>query len=320
MLGATMNSSQTTAPPHVLVVCGPTATGKSELGVALAERVGGEVISADSMQLYAGMDIGTGKLPDAERRGVPHHLLDIWDITETADVARYQQLARERVHDVADRGLIPIVVGGSGLYVDAVVLDWRFPGTDPMVRARWQEFADVHGSAAAHRELADRDPVAAAAILPTNTRRIVRALEVIELTGEPFTATLPRRNDYFAHTRLGWQPEHQHDAAIADRVDGMLADGWLDEVRRLEGAGLRRGRTASRALGYQQLLAHLDGEITLQAAREQTVVATCKFARRQRKWFAQDDRMHWLTSPDPADRLDEALQVWSARSAQANPA
>lgn len=301
------------ARPRVLVVCGATATGKSELGVQIARRVGGEVISADSMQLYRGMDVGTGKLPVEERHGVPHHLLDIWDVTETADVARYQAQARAAVAEIAGRGAVPIVVGGSGLYVDAIVLDLRFPGTDPAVRARWQAFADERGAEAAHAELARRDPDAAAAVLPANARRVVRALEVIELTGKPFAASLPREQSWLPHLRLGWSPEPADlDARIATRVAQMLADGWLDEVAALQSHGLRNGRTAARALGYQQLLAHLDGELSLEQARDDTVRATRQFARRQRKWFDRGAGMRWLGAVRPAERLDEALALWSA--------
>ena len=249
--------------PRVIAVVGPTAAGKSDLGVFLAERLGGEVVNADSMQLYRGMDIGTAKLTPDERGGVPHHLLDIWDVTVTASVAEYQRLARERIDTLLGEGRWPVLVGGSGLYVRGAVDNLEFPGTDPEVRARLEEELARHGSGVLHARLAAADPEAAQAILPSNGRRIVRALEVIEITGRPFTATLPGPGENLAvypALQIGLAVERPElDARIAARVDRMWDQGLVDEVARLEAAGLRQGRTASRALGYQQVLAALAG-------------------------------------------------------------
>src|SRR6266508_2720905 len=255
---------------RVVAVVGPTAAGKSDLAVALARAVGGEVVNADSMQLYRGMDIGTAKLPPAERGGVPHHLLDVWEVTEQASVAEYQRAARRVVDDLLARRRTPVLVGGSGLYVRAALDDLSFPGTDPAVRRRLEgELADA-GPEAMHVRLAQADPEAAAAILPTNGRRIVRALEVVEITGEPFTATLPEPHGYvYDAVQVGLDvPRTELDARIARRVELMWAAGFVEEVRELEKAGLRDGLTASRALGYAQVLRFLAGEWTEEVARE----------------------------------------------------
>ncbi|RKN06816.1 tRNA (adenosine(37)-N6)-dimethylallyltransferase MiaA [Streptomyces radicis] len=285
--------------PRVVAVVGPTAAGKSDLGVALARRLGGEVVNADSMQLYRGMDIGTAKLTPAEQGGVPHHLLDIWDVTETASVAEYQRLARERIDALLAAGRVPVLVGGSGLYVRGAIDTLDFPGTDPAVRARLEGELAGLGSAALHARLAEADPRAAHAILPSNGRRIVRALEVIEITGEPFTARLPGAADersVYPTLQIGVGVERPElDARIAERVDRMWRAGLVDEVRALERAGLREGRTASRALGYQQILAALAGECAEEEAREETVRATRRFARRQESWFRRDPRVRWLS-------------------------
>ncbi|GAA1923423.1 tRNA (adenosine(37)-N6)-dimethylallyltransferase MiaA [Streptomyces sodiiphilus] len=284
--------------PQVITVVGPTAAGKSGLGVEIARRLGGEVINADSMQLYRGMDIGTAKLTPKEQQGVPHHLLDVWDVTRTASVAEYQRLARAEIDRLLAAGRTPVLVGGSGLYVRAAVDTLEFPGTDPRVRTRLEAELDQVGSGPLHRRLALADPRAAEAILPGNGRRIVRALEVIEITGRPFTAHLPGPDEEREHYRtvhLGvrvGRPEL--DERIAVRVDRMWEAGLVEEVRGLEAAGLRQGRTASRALGYQQLLAALAGESTPEQAREETVRATKRFARRQETWFRRDRRVHWL--------------------------
>jgi tRNA dimethylallyltransferase len=287
---------------RVIAVVGPTAAGKSGLAVALARALGGEVINADSMQVYRGMDIGTAKLTPAERRGVPHHLLDLWDVRQAANVADYQRLARAATADVSARGRVPILAGGSGLYVRAALEDLSCPGTDPDIRARLEG------------ELAETGPGAAAAILPSNGRRIVRALEVIELTGRPFSATLP---DYgpgpssspVPAVQLGLRlPRAELDRRIEVRVDQMWAAGFEAEVRRLEQQGLREGRTASRALGYQQLLRYLAGEWTLDQARDETVRATRRFARRQESWFRRDPRILWLDATAP-DLVAQALKL-----------
>jgi tRNA dimethylallyltransferase len=296
---------------HVIAVVGPTATGKSRLGIALARALGGEVVNADSMQLYAGMDIGTAKEPEAARQGVPHHLLDIWPVTQAANVADYQKLARAAIDDIAARGRVPVLVGGSGLYVRAALDDLHFPGTDTATRARLTDELARLGPAALHARLATLDPDAAAAILPGNARRIVRALEVIEISGRPFTATMPA----YASTgqvrpavQLGLTlPRPELDLRIAARADRMWQAGFEAEVRRLADRGLREGITASRALGYQQLLRHLDGEYTLDDARAETIKATKRFARRQESWFRRDPRVRWLDATDPETPEAELL-------------
>ncbi|MFD9205396.1 tRNA (adenosine(37)-N6)-dimethylallyltransferase MiaA [Streptomyces sioyaensis] len=290
--------------PRVIAVVGPTAAGKSDLGVALAQHLGGEVINADSMQLYRGMDIGTAKLTLEERQGVPHRLLDIWDVTRAASVAEYQQLARAEIDRLLAEGRTPVLVGGSGLYVRGAIDALDFPGTDPEVRARLEAELAEHGSGALHARLSAADPQAGRAILAGNGRRIVRALEVIEITGRPFTANLPGHEAVYDTLQIGVDVERPElDERIARRVDRMWEAGLVDEVRRLEGEGLREGRTASRALGYQQVLAQLAGECTEQEARDETVRATKRFARRQDSWFRRDPRVHWLSGA--ADRRAE---------------
>jgi tRNA dimethylallyltransferase len=282
--------------PRVIAVVGPTAAGKSDLGVFLARHLGGEVVNADSMQLYRGMDIGTAKLTPGERGGIPHHLLDIWDVTVTASVAEYQRLARARIDALLAEGRWPILVGGSGLYVRGAVDNLEFPGTDPEVRARLEEELTLRGSGALHARLAMADPEAALAILPSNGRRIVRALEVIEITGKPFTANLPGHDSVYDTLQIGVDVARPElDERIARRVDRMWEAGLVDEVRTLEARGLRAGRTASRALGYQQVLEALAGECTEDEARAETVRATKRFARRQDSWFRRDPRVHWLS-------------------------
>ncbi|MFF9512274.1 tRNA (adenosine(37)-N6)-dimethylallyltransferase MiaA [Streptomyces sp. NPDC014724] len=281
--------------PRVIAVVGPTAAGKSDLGVFLAQRLDGEVVNADSMQLYRGMDIGTAKLTPAERGDIPHRLLDIWDVTETASVAEYQRLARAEIDRLLAAGRTPVLVGGSGLYVKGAIDALEFPGTDPDVRARLEEELLKRGSGVLHARLATADPEAGRAILPSNGRRIVRALEVIEITGKPFTANLPGNDAVYDTVQIGVDVARPElDERIALRVDRMWAAGLVDEVRALEGHGLREGRTASRALGYQQVLAALAGECTEDEARAETVRATKRFARRQDSWFRRDPRVHWL--------------------------
>jgi tRNA dimethylallyltransferase len=281
--------------PAVLAVVGPTATGKSALGVELALALGGEVVNADSMQLYRGMDIGTAKLSDAERRGVPHHLLDIWPVTHPASVAEYQHRARAAVRDILSRGRVPVVVGGSGLYVRALLDRIEFPGTDPATRGGLEAELERLGPQALHARLEGQDPAAAAAISPANGRRIVRALEVIALTGRPFSAALPAYDAVFDTEQIGLDEDDATlDARVDARVRQMFDAGLVDEVRRLEGQGLRQGRTACRALGYQQVLAMLDGHGTESEAREETARATRRFVRRQRTWFRRDPRIHWV--------------------------
>jgi tRNA dimethylallyltransferase len=245
----------------VITVVGPTAAGKSGLSLQLAAALGGEIINADSMQLYRGMDIGTAKLAPDERAGLPHHLLDIWDVTTAANAAEYQQLARAAIGEIHGRGQIPILVGGSGLYIRAAIDPLEFPGTDPEVRGRLEAELASAGPAALHRRLAAADPAAAAAILPGNGRRIVRALEVMELSGRPFSAVLPAFESCYQVLQLGLRlPRDELDDRIARRVAAMWRAGLVAEVRELAGRGLREGRTASRALGYAQVLRFLAGE------------------------------------------------------------
>ncbi|SHF38731.1 tRNA (adenosine(37)-N6)-dimethylallyltransferase MiaA [Streptoalloteichus hindustanus] len=300
----------TTRPLRPVAVIGPTATGKSDLGVDLAIRLGGEVVNADAMQLYRGMDIGTAKLAVDERRGVPHHLLDVLDVTETASVAAYQRQTRRTVEDLLARGRVPVLVGGSGLYVQAVLDELEFPGTDPEVRARLEAELTEVGPAALHARLAAADPAAAAAILPSNGRRVVRALEVIEITGRPFSATLPRPGPArYGTVLVGLDRDvAELDERVDERVRRMFAAGLVEEVRALEAVGLREGRTASRALGYQQVLAALDGECDLDTAASETARATRRFVRRQRSWFRRDRRITWLDAARP-DLLDAALSL-----------
>ncbi|RNL86177.1 tRNA (adenosine(37)-N6)-dimethylallyltransferase MiaA [Halostreptopolyspora alba] len=307
------------AEPTVMAVVGATASGKSDLGVELAHRIGGagggaEIINADSMQLYRGMNIGTAKLTVAERRGVAHHLLDIWEVTEAADVARYQRLARARIDRTRADGRTPILVGGSGLYVRAALDHLEFPGTDPAVRGRLEDELARVGPASLHERLAREDPAAAAAILPSNGRRIVRALEVMEITGRPFTATLPEHVARYPCVQIGLRvPRDELDERIRVRVERMWRAGFVDEVRALEKQGLREGRTASRALGYAQVLRFLAGEYDERTAREETVRATRKFARRQESWFRRDPRVHWLPHDAP-DLAERALRLIDAAS------
>jgi len=284
----------------VVAIVGPTASGKSDFAVQLAVERGGEVINADSMQLYRGMDIGTAKISLAERRGVAHHLFDIWDVTEAANVASYQQLARDAIAQIQQRGSIPILVGGSGLYVRAVVDDLAFPGTDPDIRSKWESELELHGPLALHARLTELDPRSAAAILPTNGRRLVRALEVIELTGQDFIATLPEPTYVMPTVQIGLDvPREILDQRIDLRVDRMWEQGLVDEVAALDAQGLRDGVTASRALGYSQALKFLDGEWTQEQAIEDTKRTTRRFARRQDTWFRRDQRITWVPFDDP---------------------
>ncbi|HEV7712091.1 MAG TPA: tRNA (adenosine(37)-N6)-dimethylallyltransferase MiaA [Asanoa sp.] len=294
----------------VIAVVGPTAAGKSALSLALAEKLDGEVVNADSMQLYRGLDIGTAKLSVAERRGIPHHLLDIWPVTEPASVAEYQRLARAAIDDILARGKVPLLVGGSGLYVRAVLEEFDFPGTDAAVRAALEAELGVVGAVSLHERLRVADPEAAARILPTNGRRIVRALEVITLTGQPFKAALPAAPvPFYPSVQIGVDVAGPLlDSRVASRVASMWSAGLVSETSSLVGLGLRSGRTASRALGYQQVLAFLDGACSESAAFDETIRATRRFVRRQRTWFRRDPRITWLDGADP-DLATTALRA-----------
>lgn len=275
---------------------GATAVGKSSTSLDVAQALGGEIINADSMQLYRGMDIGTAKLTIDQRRGIAHHLLDIWPTSYSASVAEYQQLARQVVAEIQGRDRLPIFVGGSGLYVNAAIDNLQFPGTDPVIRAGLEAQLEEFGAQAMHDRLAALDPAAAAAILPGNGRRIVRAMEVIQMTGQPFQATLVgAQTEVVPAIRIGLRrPRPELDQRIEQRVDQMLDQGFVEEVRSLAEQGLATTPTASRALGYAQFLRYLDGQITTDQARTDTIVATRRFARKQESWFGRDKRMHWI--------------------------
>ncbi|MGU3434274.1 tRNA (adenosine(37)-N6)-dimethylallyltransferase MiaA [Actinomycetes bacterium M1A6_2h] len=281
------------APTPLVAVVGPTGTGKSDLGIALSHELGGEVINADALQLYRGMDIGTAKLPPEERDGVPHHLLDVLDIHEEASVAAFQRDARRCAEQIRERGRVPVLVGGSGLYVRAALDAIDFPGTDPVIRARRGDQLRRDGRAVLLRELARVDPESAARV--KDDRRLVRALEVHDLTGRPFTSFMPQRRYVRPTVQIGLaMGRDELNDRLARRVDLMLERGWLDEVRALAARGLRESPTAGRALGYPQLLTVLDGTMTLAEAREDTVAATRRFTKRQRTWFRADPRVHWI--------------------------
>ena len=294
-----------------LAIVGPTGTGKSQLALEVAERLGGEIVNADAMQFYRGMDIGTAKLSVAQRRGIPHHQLDVLDVTATATVARYQRAAAADIEAIAARGNVPILVGGSMLYIQSLLDDWSFPATDPAVRAKWEQRLAEIGTGALHAELADRDPAAAASILATDGRRIVRALEVVELTGQPFAASAPViGTPRWDTTIVGLDCETELlDQRLAQRTDTMFTEGLVAEVVGLLDLGLRDGVTASRALGYAQVLDDLDAGGDGDAAREPTFIGTRRYVRRQRSWFRRDHRIHWLDASADAN-ADAAVRAW----------
>ncbi|SCQ61426.1 TRNA dimethylallyltransferase [Propionibacterium freudenreichii] len=292
--------------PPLVVLIGPTASGKSSLAIQLARSLDAsghpaEIVNGDSMAIYAGMDIGTAKPSASDRALVPHHLVDVLEVTQTSTVADFQQLAREVIARLRSSGRIPILVGGSSLYVRAVIDDFEFPGTDPQVRARWERELAAHGAAALYEELVRRAPQARGAIEPANSRRIVRALEVLELTGH-YSPHLPPPHYLLVNVhQFGLVVDREEmDRRIEERVHAMFDAGLVDEVRRLEGRGLRRGVTAARALGYQQVLAMLDGQLDQQGAIRATIDGTRRFARKQLGWFRRDPRIEWL----PADGTD----------------
>ena len=303
-------------PRTVVAVLGPTATGKSELAVALARSVGGpgsaEIINADSMQLYRGMDVGTAKLPVADRGGIAHHLMDVWPVTRSSAVAEYQLMARLAIDAVLARGAVPIIVGGSGLYLRAALDRLEFPGESPVVRARWESELAARGPGELHRQLALLDAAAALAILPSNGRRLVRALEVIEITGAPFTARMPGFDDVYDTVHIGLDRSDLDDR-VERRVHAMRNNGLVEEVQALAGRGLRGSPTAGKALGYAQILAVLDedGKVVgdVDEALTVTTRATRRFVRRQRSWFRRDPRIQWFDSaaPDLLDRVRSVL-------------
>ena len=305
-----MNSS---APTPIAVV-GPTASGKSALGVSLAHELEGEVVNVDSMQLYRGMDIGTAKLSLDEREGIPHHQLDVWEVTDTASVARYQAAAIADVEDILSRGKTPILVGGSMLYVQSLVDNWQFPPTDPAVRARFEARRQEIGTDALHAELAEIDPAAAAIIEDKDPRRTVRALEVIELTGKPFKASQPPKNapPRWGTRILGLRTEAEWlNPRIDLRSRLMFDNGLVEEVEKLQTQGLVADSTAGRAIGYAQVLDAQRGELTWDEAIERTITGTRRYVRRQRAWFNRDKRISWLDAA--GDTRDQALRVLESR-------
>ncbi|MEH0111157.1 tRNA (adenosine(37)-N6)-dimethylallyltransferase MiaA [Tersicoccus sp. MR15.9] len=297
-----------TERPPVIAVVGPTGTGKSDLAVDLALALDGEIVNADALQFYRGMDVGTAKLPVGERRGVPHHLLDVLDVTDEASVATYQQQARAAIDEITERGHRVVLVGGSGLYVRAALDRLELPGTDPAIRARLEAEAEASGLDALRTRLAAVDPVAAGRL--HDARRVIRALEVHEFTGRTFSSFMPDRQYVRPTVQLGLRlPTPALRDRLDARVHAMVEQGLAEEVARLDAAGLRHGRTASRAIGYAQFLAVADGTMTEADAIADTVTATQRFAKRQRTWFGADPRLHWLDvdRTDRAGLLDAAL-------------
>ena len=284
----------------VIAIVGPTAVGKTALSLEIAEKFSAEIINADAMQIYKGMDIGTAKLPLSQRRGIVHHQIDVLDPSEEASVSQYQKQSREIINNLLSKDVQPILVGGSGLYVNSVLEDLEFPGTNLEVRAKYEEILDEKGVEALFQMLKEIDPKAAENILPNNARKIVRALEVNEITGKAFNAKLPEPSPIFSDVRIALDmPRDLLDQRIIDRVHQMFEDGFVDEVKSIE-KNLRLGKTAFRALGYSQVLSLLSGEISEDEAITLTINATKKFARRQLSWFRRDPLIHWLdaTSPD----------------------
>jgi len=294
----------------LIVICGATATGKSELAVALAKEINADVINADSMQVYKGMDIGTAKLTTTQRDGVMHHLIDVLDISEEANVSWYQQLARDKIDELISLGKSVVVVGGTGLYIKAILDDLNFPDTDPQVRDKITEQADQLGNEIMHGKLAKLDPAAALAIPKENIRRVIRALEVIELTGKPFTANLPRQESskYPKAKQFGLVLDRNNlDEKIDQRVEDMWAKGFAREVSLLMTQGLEQATTAKKALGYSQIMSYLNGECDEDFAKQETKRVTRAYARRQETWFSRDDRIKWLAPDSMQVRLEKLL-------------
>lgn len=293
--------------PHpTLTIVGPTAVGKTNLAIECAERLDGELVGTDSMQAVIGMNIGTAKPTIDELGSISHHMLDVWPMSHKADVVQFRDLARKSIGEIVQRQRTPIVVGGSVLYIKAILDQFDFPATDPIIRARYEALLDQNGPEKLHELLALKDPVTAGNILPGNGRRIVRALEVIEITGEPYNSRLPEPVEEIPSIRIGLEIDRvSMDARIVKRVDQMLDFGFVAEVEYLESEGLRNAPTASRAIGYSQVLAHLSGEIGSDEMREKIIYATQKFARRQQRWFRQDPRIHWL--PWDSEQLSDSV-------------
>ncbi len=292
----------------VIVICGATATGKSDLALDVAAQIGAEIINADSMQLYRGMDIGTAKLKVSERRGIVHHMLDVLDVTQDSTVAWYQESARLAITDIHGRGLHAVIVGGTGLYIKAILDDLNFPDTDAEVRARLEKLGEDFGANYLFERLQELDPAAALAIDRANIRRVIRALEVIEITGKPFTANLPREDSsrYPDALQFGLVMDRESLRERIDlRVDRMWEEGFVDEVDQLITQGLTRGTTARRALGYAQIVDMRQGMLTEEEAKEETKRASRQYARRQETWFSRDQRIQWVATHQP--RLETIL-------------
>jgi len=293
----------------VIVICGATATGKSDIALDIAEQIGAEIINADSMQLYRGMDIGTAKLKVSERRKIAHHMLDVLDVTEDSTVAWYQERARSAIAEIHGRGLHAVIVGGTGLYIKAILDDLNFPDTDPQVRANLEKLGEEFGAHYLFERLQELDPAAALAIDRANIRRIIRALEVIEITGKPFTANLPREDSsrFPDALQFGLVMDREHLRDRIDlRVDRMWQEGFVAEVDQLITEGILRGTTAQRALGYSQILAMRDGKLSEDEAKEETKRASRQYARRQETWFSRDQRIQWVATHQP--RLETILE------------
>lgn len=295
----------------VVVICGATATGKSGLAVEVAAAIDAEIINADSMQLYVGMDIGTAKISLEERKGVPHHLLDLLQVTQDANVAWFQEKARETITQIHERGKSAVIVGGTGLYIKAILDELNFPDTDPVVRAELELEFTTKGIAPLFERLERLDPAAALAIDKANSRRVIRALEVIKITGKPFTANLPREasSRYPDAQQFGLVMDRDAlSIRISDRVDLMWEQGFVQEVERLLTAGIKSGVTAQRALGYAQVIAFLEGKVSEEEAKEETKRATRQYARRQETWFSRDDRITWISPVQNAfERVLESI-------------
>lgn len=308
-----MHESAPAIVPPIVAVVGSTAAGKTALSLDLAERLDGEIVNTDAMQLYRGMDVGTAKLPPAERRGIPHHLLDVLDITQPSTVADFQTRARATIAEIRGRGRVPVLVGGSALYTRAVLDRFEFPGTDAGVRSRLEGELEAVGARTLHARLAERDPAAAAGIIPENGRRVVRALEVIELTGRPYSATLPQLEyDDPRTAQVGVTIDRPTlDERISRRVDLMFEAGFVGEVERLLLAGLAGSPTAARAIGYREVASYVAGSLSLADARDRTMYATRRFARRQDSWFLKDPRITWVPW-DADDRVDRAVAAVDA--------
>ena len=292
----------------VIALVGPTAVGKTALSLDLALELSAEIINADAMQIYKGMDIGTAKLPLSQRRGVIHHQIDVLDPTAEANVSQYQKQTREIIRELLNRKVQPILVGGSGLYVNSVLEDLEFPGTSLELRAKYEELLEEKGVEHLFKMLEEIDPLAAENILPNNARKIVRALEVNELTGKRFNAKLPEPSPIFPDVRIALDmPRNLLDKRITERVHQMFADGFIDEVQKIE-ESLTKGKTALRALGYSQVLSYLAGEIQKEEAITLTINATKKFARRQLSWFRRDPLIHWLDATS-SDLFEQSMKL-----------